>query len=140
MVFYFVVRKLAGTVSALVTFFFCMCSPYMLQRGLLLSPGMLYFLLLAVAAVLALWAFGREPRLAAMVFIGLLAALCCYLDIGGALLLILAAELVFSQQTGKAAGAKRMAAMGLCLLSAVLGLLLLFGADAFLSGKNFWKL
>lgn len=139
MVFYFVVRKLAGTVSALVTFFFCMCSPYMLQRGLLLSPGMLYFLLLAVAAVLALWAFGREPRLAAMVFIGLLVALCCYLDIGGALLLILAAELVFSQQTGKAAGAKRMAAMGLCLLSAVLGLLLLFGADAFLSGKNFWK-
>lgn len=139
LVFYFAVRKLSGTVSALVTFFFCMCSRYMIQRSLVLSPGMLYFLLLAIAAVLVLWSSGSKLRLPAMVFIGLVAAVCCYMDIGGVLLLVLAAALVFSQQAGKTAGVKRLAAMGLCLLSAVCGLLFLFGADAFLTGKNFWK-
>lgn len=137
LVFYFAVRKLSGTVSALVTFFFCMCSPYMIQCGLVLSPGMLYYLLLAIAAVLVLWSFGSKLRLPAMVFIGLVAAVCCYMDIGGVLLLLLAAALVFSGLAGKAAGAKRAAALGLCLFSAVCGLSLLFGADAFLTGKNF---
>ncbi len=139
LVFYFVVRKLAGTLAALVTFFFCMCSPYIIGRGLVLSPGMLYFLLLVIAAALVLRVSGRKLSVPAMIFVGFAAAVCCYVDINGGLVLVLAAAIVFSDQAGKAAEAKRMIALGFCLLSAVLGLLFLFGADAFLTGKNFWK-
>lgn len=139
LVLYFVMRKLSGVISAFSVFAFCMCAPYMLQNALVLSPGMLYFLLLGIAAGLTLWLCGNGLRFPAFVFAGILAAFCCYIDIGGGLLLFLAAGAAFSQQAGDIALGKRLAAVGICLLSAVPGFLVFIWADAFMSGKAFWK-
>ncbi len=136
-VLYFVMRKLSGAVSGIVIFGFCMCAPYIRQSALVLSPGMLYFLFLGIAAGLTVGICGSRMRFPAFAFAGVLAALCCYIDIGGGLLLILAAALAFSQQGGDAG--KRLAAVGICVLAALLGFLIFIWADAFMSGKDFWR-
>lgn len=139
LVLYFVMRKLSGVASGIVIFGFCMCAPYILQSALVLSPGMLYFLLLGIAAGLTIGICGSGLRIPAFVFAGILAALCCYVDISGGLLLILAAALAFSQEAGDVFLKKRLAAVGICVLAAVLGFLIFIWADAFMSGKDFWR-
>ena len=139
LVLYFVMRKLSGAATGIVIFGFCMCAPYIRQSASVLSPGMLYFLLLGIAAGLTIGICGNGLRSSAFVFAGVMAALCCYIDISGGLLLILAAALAFSQQAGDASLKKRLAAVGICVLAAVLGFLIFIWADAFMSGKDFWR-
>lgn len=173
-VLYFIIRKLAGAVAALVAFGFGMCAPYMVQSALVLSPEMLYFLLLAAAAA-ALAALGGEKaaaegsaaerntaeagsaydgepgrrralrkrarssgglRLPAFFVMGTIAALCCYMDIMGALILFLALAMAFSCRRGEVTVGRRAAATALCLLGAGLGFGACVLADAFLSGKS----
>lgn len=172
-VLYFTVRRLAGAMAALVTFGFGMCAPYMVRSVLVLSPEMLYFLILSVAGAVVV-ALGAEKaaaegdiaerdaaeegiayetsgkrtlrkkkrasgglRLPAFFFMGMVAALCCYIDIMGMLILFLALAMVFCRRRAVAGIGRKMAAAALCLLGAGLG----FGAcvlsDAFLSGKSF---
>ncbi len=137
LVLYFVMRRLSGVISALVTFTFCMCAPYMVQGALVLSPGTLYFLFLGIAAWLTHLVCGGRLRLPAFVFAGILAGLCCYIDIGGMLLLILAAPLAFLGQAGGVSVRKRVTAVGICLGAAILGFAAFIWADAFMSGKDF---
>lgn len=137
-VLYFVMRRLAGALSALVVFAFCMGAPFIVRSGLRLSPGMLYFLFLAVAAGAVVWLFGGRLRLPAFVLMGLLSALCCYVDIHGVLVLLLAVLLAFAECEGDPMPVgRRLAAAACCLLTAVPGLLFFFWMDAFLSGKKF---
>ena len=134
-VLYFAVRRLAGAVAALVTFGFGMCAPYMVQSALVLSPEVLYFLLLAVAcAVVA--ALGRGLKLPAFFIMGMIAALCCYIDIMGMLILFLALATVFCRRKAAGGSGARAAAAALCLLGAGLGFGACILADAFLSGKS----
>ena len=139
LVLYFVIRKISGAVSGIIVFGFCMCAPYMRQSALVLSPGMLYFLFLGIAAWLTVEICGSRLRFPAFAFVGVLAALCCYIDISGGLLLLLAVALAFSEQAGGTSQKKRLAAAGICVLAAVLGFLFFIWADAFMSGKDFWR-
>lgn len=161
---YFTLRRLAGTVAALVTFGFGMCAPYMVQSALVLSPDMLYFLLLAVsgAALAALGgeketaggrSFGSEAsgegkgrrradrtsgglRLPAFFLMGIVAAVCCYMDIMGLALLFAALAMVFCRRKAVPGPGRKAAAAAVCVLGAILGFGACVLADAFLSGKT----
>ena len=47
---YFVLRKLAGKIAAIVVLAFCMCAPYMVESSMVLSPEMLFYLHFVLAA------------------------------------------------------------------------------------------
>lgn len=143
-VFYFTVRKLAGAVAGLIVFGFGMCAPYMVQSALVLSPEMLYFLLLAVAGA-AVASLGRDravaeggavKRDAAFFIMGMMAALCFYIDIMGILILFQALSMAFCRRKAAVGVGRRAAATVLCLLGAGLGFGACVLADAFLSGKS----
>lgn len=173
MAFHFAVRRLAGAVAALIAFGFGMCAPYMVQRALVLSPEMLYFLFLAVAAA-AVAALGGEKTVAeggsaernaaeesdargkksgrrkalrkagkssgglslpAFLIMGMIAALCFYIDIMGMLILFLALAMAFCRRKVEVGMGRRTAATTFCLLGAGLGFGACLLADAFLSGK-----
>ena len=142
---FLVVRKLAGFMAGLVVLGFCMCAPYMVASCLVLSPDMLYFFLLTVAVSLMTVGYGdrktgeeREAwglNPAAGFFAGAAAALCCYVDILGILLLLVAFGGIFRYREDVVAPGRKAAAALLCAAGAILG----FGAcillDAAFSGK-----
>ncbi len=137
LVLYFVVRKLAGAVSALVSLGFCMCAPYLVQKAVVLSPEMLYFDLFMAAVALIGWLVLKVQTKKGYFFAGFLAALCLYIDIAGALLLIYALSLVFCGRC-EGAGKKATAFLG-CLGGAAVGLFTGIFLDASMSGKTVWK-
>ncbi len=94
---YFVVRQTAGVTAALVMLAFSMCTPYMVQNSLLLSPEMLYFCLLTAVTVLTAKC-GRRLRPPLFLLIGILTGLCTYLDVMGVLLFIPAAAVIFRRR------------------------------------------
>lgn len=134
---YFVIRKLAGAVSALVFFGFCSCSPYMVEKTLQLSPQMLCFAIFAAGAVLmtvACWGpLQRKPFFTA----GAVAAVCCFIDLTGGLLLVLALSLVFRFRGEEKPDKKeKLAAVLYCLGGAAVGFFLCTYVDASFSGKT----
>lgn len=134
-VLFFVVRKLTGSVTALVTLGFGMCAPYMVRNALILSPEMLYFCLLAVAVgVMTAGDTNRKPGW----FLGMggLIAVYGYLDVIGLLLLIPAFWMIFWCQEEKTS---KKAAVGCCMGGLCLGFMGCVLLDALLSGDSLWK-
>lgn len=134
---FFVMRKLAGAIAATVTFGFFMCAPYMIRNSLVLSPGMLYFLIFMIAVSLITWKFERKPEPALFFLAGILAAFCCYLDITGILLLVFAAGVIFCRRGEEVERGRKLASFLLCLTGAGVGFPVFLFLDAMLSGKAF---
>lgn len=134
---YFVMRKLTGAKAALMTFGFFMCAPHMIQNALVLSPDMLYFLILMIAVCLIITGFGKKPEPAVFLLRGILAAFCCYLDITGGLLLIIAFGVIFCRREEPAEPHRKAVAAILCLTGAIAGFVVFIFLDALLSGKAF---
>lgn len=136
-VLYFVMKKLTGTVGALITLAICMCGSFMVQQALVLSPEMLYFLITVL--VLAVSVLGCEKKLypAYLTFCGVLAGMLTYLDVMGAFLLVYLLAQVFCVRE-ESAGAGRKAFAFCCgILGFALGFLGCIQGDAWLSGKKF---
>lgn len=137
LVLFLAVRKGSGAAAALVTFAFCMCGPYMTGSALMLSPDILYFVVMTVVAAVTVSGCKRALSPLSFLFIGILAALCCYLDAAGGLVLLTAFYAVFCSRKEEADSGRKAAAVLLCLTGTVLGMLLSIFTDAFLSGKRF---
>jgi len=135
---FFVVRRQAGSVAALTTLGFSMCAPYVVQNSLLLSPEMLYFFFLAVVVALFSTLRGKKWNTALLFFMGILIALCCYLDVCGILLLIPAAAVILGSRREAGTTKKAVAGM-LCLGGVCLGFLGCTILDSLMSGKEFWS-
>lgn len=132
---YFVLRRLAGRICAIVVLAFCMCAPYVVERSLKLSPEMLYFLLFVLAAAVIMLFAHKGP--AGGLFSGIIAAILVYLDVSGLMLLLLAAGAVFSYEN-KDESPGRKAAWILCFLGGTAaGFAAYAFADSCLSGKSF---
>lgn len=139
------VRRLSGFIAGLVVLGFCMCGPYMVDNCLVLSPDMLYFFLMAAALWLMALGYGdRKPReegeaqglnLAVCFFSGVLAALCCYVDILGILLLLPAFGGIFRCRRDEPAARRKAVAALLCGAGTVLGFGTCILLDAVTSGK-----
>lgn len=134
---YFVVKRLAGTIAALITLAFGMCAPFFVQYALTLSPEMLYFLLIVLVLAIFMIDYGKKIRPALFLIFGGLAAVMTYLDIAGVFLFLFAAAMPFAIRQEKSVFGKKMAALGCTVVSYVgifAGTILV---DAILSGKIF---
>lgn len=139
LILYFVVRRLAGVVSALAALGFCICAPFMVRTAVVLSPEMLYFDLFMIAAALIAW-FGMAGLRGKSYFLaGAFGALCFYIDISGILLLIFALSLIFCSRYGQERAGKKAAAFINCLGGAAAGFFAGIFLDASLSGKTVWR-
>jgi len=134
---FFTVRKLAGGIAALVLLGFGMCSPYMVESALSLSPEMLFFFL--ISAVFALMTGGKGGRLkpAAFFLRGVLAALCVYLDVGGCLLFFPAFGFIFCLRREMPDDGRKAAALALCLAGACAGFAGCAALDSMFCGESF---
>lgn len=137
MLMFFAVRRFAGAFPALTAFGFCMCAPYMIQCSLTLSPEMLYFGIVSLAAVLL--SAGAKGRLEPVIFLfaGILAAVCTYIDITGVMLLVLAGGFLFCRRAEEADVRRKLSSVLFCLTGTALGFLCCVFMDSLLSGKTF---
>ncbi len=136
LILFFTVRKLAGSVAALVFLGICMCAPFMVQSALSLSPEMLFFCLTTLAAWLIAMGRGRL-RPVWYLPVGILTAVCGYLDVTGFMLLIWGGAVICCQREEANVPVREIWAALLCLAGTALGFAGCILIDAFLSGKTF---
>lgn len=150
---YYRIRKYIGSIAALVTAGFFMCSPYMVQGGLTLSPDIMYLCLLAAAGAVAAvccghgygeGTAGRKQRPFLFLFAGIVSSVMAYLDVTGALLLLFSFGMVFCDQNpdsqnfgGQKFGLGRKVLSCLfCALGFVFGFAGCAVADSHVGGKS----
>ena len=94
-VFYFAVRRLAGSLSAVVMMMFFMLSPHMIDGAMILSPSMLLLLLFSITLCLVTYCLNKTRGCPVWYIItGILIGLICYLDIFGIVLLVFQASVL----------------------------------------------
>ncbi len=145
---FLVVKRSAGLAASLVVLGFCMCAPFMVQSSLALSPQMLYFFLLTVAVSFMEAGYrdrkvkdGEEEKTSGLslnvcFFTGVLAALCCYVDILGISLLLAAVGGVFCHRENAVSAGRKAAGALLCVAGAAAAFAVCIFLDAGMSGKT----
>lgn len=135
---YCAVRKLAGGAAAVVTAGFLMLSPMLRQEVLQLSSRNLFLFIFGfVLFLLAQLLMAQRGRPAACFVAGILTLLVVYLDISGAVLLLLAVGMLLAQNGKPFTGwNSRWVLLIFYLLGCTAGALAAFGADACISGKK----
>ncbi len=136
---FFAIRGLVGRVTAVVMLSFSMCSPYMIQGALTLSPEMLY--LLFCSAVLCLLAVECKGLLRPWVYLllGALVSVMIYLDVAGILIFLIAIGAIFCRRNEEPDKRARLWAVLACILGAMAGFFLWIGLDSYLSGRRFFN-
>lgn len=135
---YFVVRELAGKLPAIIMLVFMMISPFNLLHTMELSPEILYLLIYSIA----LWAIAGSLKKNACnpfvyIAVGVLIGVSCYLDITGLSLLVFAAGvLTVEREQPVKRWNIRAWALGLNVVGAILGWLVIIILDALLCGKE----
>lgn len=133
---YFVIRKQADTVTAMVVLGLCTCGSYMVESALVLSPEPLFFLIFTAVAALAAAGAGGRRNPALFFLLGIPIAFCCYLDIMGGMLLFFAVTAVFSGGREEQGKGRKAAAVFFCVSGTVLGFFMTVCIDALISGKK----
>lgn len=136
---FFGVRKLAGSVAALVSLFFFSCSGFAVSEAVLLSPRAL-FLLLFVVGLNMLCACKRD-RLSPFLFFlcGLWMGVIGNLDVSGLLLAVFGIAIALSEWEIKPGGLRRTAAIALFFAGGAFGFGGAVWADAIISGKSVYS-
>lgn len=137
LILFFSVRHMAGHIAAIVMLGFCMCSSYMIQGALTLSPEMLY--LLFWSGVFAWVAAGHRGKLKAGRYlpIGILIAVMSYMDVAGLLLFFLVTAVIFCVRREKHDPGAKLKAILLCILGMVAGFVTCIFIDSCLSVREF---
>ncbi len=136
-ILYFVVRRLAGAIAALISLGFCMCAPYMVGHALMLSPEMLYFCFLAAALAMIPAGYTGWRKLFLLFFTGIIIAILGYLDVTGLLLLIPVLGRVWCGREDRFSEKMRRAL--LCMTGLCVGFAGCISVDVFLSGAPIQK-
>ena len=131
------VRRLAGPAASLVMFGFFMFAGTMIDGAVILSPQMLYLLLLAIG--IDFLAACQKNRLNYLAFLvaGIWIGVMGYLDIGGFLLLILLASCAAGDRKAMTDRKSKLGAFCFGFIGTLAGFLGTIGADAFISGKTY---
>lgn len=133
---YFAVRRMAGSIAAVVMLAFCMLPSYMVGGAVDLSPEMLYLVLWCGILFWISMENNRDWKLWEFVPIGVIIAVAGYLDIAGFFLLGFAVAVIFACSS-ETATRKRLLAALVCLAGAGVGLVGSVAVDALASGKQF---
>lgn len=133
---YFAVRRLAGSIAAVVMLAFCMLPSYMVRGAVDLSPEMLYLVLWCGILFWISMENNRDWKLWEFVPIGVVIAVAGYLDAAGFFLLGFATAVIFACGNGTVSTGKRLLATFCCLAGAGAGLAGSVAVDALASGKR----
>lgn len=133
---YFAVRRMAGSIAAVVMLAFCMLPSYMVRGAVDLSPEMLYLVLWCGILFWISLENNRDWKLWEFAPIGVVIAVAGYLDIAGFFLLGFAVAVIFACSS-ETATRKRLLAALVCLAGAGVGLVGSVAVDALASGKQF---
>lgn len=136
-ILYFVVRRMAGAIAALISLGFCMCAPYMVGHALMLSPEMLYFCFLAAALAMIPIEYTGWRKLFLLFLTGIIIAILGYLDVAGLLLLVPVLGRVWCGREDRFS--EKMRRVLLCMTSLCVGFAGCISVDAFLSGAPIQK-
>lgn len=137
-VWYFVVRRLAGVLSGMVSFAFLMLSPYMVGICAEVSPAFLLFLFYSIVLGCVAGCLKAPRNPVWVVLTGLVAGIVIYLDIFGAtLLLFIISILTRNREKSKFFWHSKGAVILCAALGTVAGFFLTIGVDALASGKFF---
>ena len=134
---YFAVRRMAGSIAAVVMLAFCMLPSYMVRGAVDLSPEMLYLILWCGILFWISMENNRDWKLWEFAPIGLIIAVAGYLDAAGFFLLGFAAAVIFACSSGTVTIRKRLLAALVCLAGAGVGFAGSVAVDALASGKRF---
>jgi len=126
---YFGVRKLAGTLSAVVVLGFSMLSPLGINHALFLSAESLFFLVFSITFYTCIRCINGNKGMIGSIVTGLLVAFACYLDIVGLVLLVFV--IIGSLQQKRSNGNVLV-----CVISVVAGFGLLIWVDSLMSSKT----
>lgn len=133
-VVYFGVRRLAGSLAAMIVLVFCAFDPYMIGNALVLSPEMLFLCIFAATARVAAEGLSGKSNDLCFFFVGVPMAFCLYMDLCGGLLLLFAIGMIFSRPREERG--RRRAAL-FCLLGILVSFFGFLGADALAGGRSF---
>ena len=136
-ILYFAIRKMSGAIAALITLGFGMCAPMMGEDALVLSPEVLYLLLVVLVIAVYMMGCGRKLYPALYLLFGGLAAVMTYLDITGIFLFLFAAAMPFCIHEMRAEVGRKMAALTCTVVSYVGVFVGTIFLDAIFSGKIF---
>ena len=134
---YFAVRRMAGSIAAVVMLAFCMLPSYMVRGAVDLSPEMLYLILWCGILFWISMENNRDWKLWEFAPIGLIIAVAGYLDAAGFFLLGFAVAVIFAYSSGTVTIRKRLLAALVCLAGAGVGFAGSVAVDALASGKRF---
>lgn len=134
---YLAVRKPAGAVSSLVMLGFFMLSPTMINAALVLSPQSLFLMVFAIAIWGCVKCICDRKGIIPCIFAGLLISVACYLDVLGIVLLAFSVVgILLVMKDTEESGKRRVLGALLCVLSCVIGFVLLILVDSLASAKQ----
>lgn len=134
---YVAVKKLSGSLAALLMLGFLMKSDYTVQGALTLSPQMLFLLIFALGLVFLSGCQKGKVKPAPYLWVGIWCGLASYLDIGGLLLAALLFVTALGEREEKPAAKEKCFAVVSGLMGMSMGLFGAFALDAFLSHRPF---
>ncbi len=133
---YYSMRHLSGHIAALVTLAFVMCSPYMVQSTLMLSPEMFYLIFFMAAMTWVVSGHMVKLRPSEFLFLGAMIAVLSYMDIAGLLLFFLSIAVILDTRKEQPGWRKKLSAMLLCIFGLLIGFTACVYTDAYISGKS----
>lgn len=138
LVLYRAVRRLIGKLPSVIMFVLLMCSTWMVQEVLYLSPNIILLLCFAIVLwIISLGAKASKIHFSAWLVIGALVATVSYIDISGLTLLLPMVGALFTFDVLKREGIRRsFSALGMSVLGFVLVFSGIIIIDAVASGKN----
>lgn len=135
-VWYFAVRRLAGVLSAEISFAFLMLSPYMVGLCAEVSPAFLLFLLYAIVLYCVTGCLKVTCHPVWVIIVGLLIGIVLYLDIFGATLLVFVVSiLTLNRDKSNDFWHSKGAVIVFAVLGTLAGFFLTIGVDTLVSGK-----
>ena len=134
---YFGVRKLAGTLPAMVMLGFFMCTGPVVQRALTLSPEPLFLVLFAVGMDILAVCRGNIQRLFLFLAAGIWVGFTGYLDMVAFLLLVIGVAVALETEKQEISVNVRAKALGGLLAGTVVGFCVSVFADKLFSGASF---
>lgn len=137
-ILYLAVRKLAGRLAALIMEGFLMLSPFMIEKALTTSPAALFMAVYGIALYgIAFTISDRVCPKWRFPVVGAAIGLCCYLDVTGITLLVIAAGVFTIDRDEEVKTENKRVEIFLgYLLGCLLGIALLFILDAVLCNKS----
>lgn len=134
------IKNLVGRVAGIVSLAMLTLSPTMVFMPLYYSPLIVYLFLFSFVFCLASSGMERREKKVSLLFMGGLESVLLYLDLSGALLILLSIYIILCNKKEDAGLKKKLADMLAHIIGCVAGFIGSFAVDSCLSGKELFQI